>query len=225
MRGLYAIVDTETLARRGVEPLPFLEAMLDARPAAVQLRDKKGGARGTLELLRSMAPLCARAGVPLFANDRPDLALLAGCDGVHLGCDDVPASLARTLVIPRPSPAGRLKIGLSTHTTEDIDAALLEGPDYIAVGPIFATVSKENPSPVVGLERLREHVAHIRGARRALPIVAIGGISLETAASVGALVGCAAVIGALLPEGSGAPSLDAIRARAHALHAVLGGSG
>src|SRR3954468_1471063 len=112
MRGLYAIVDIEALERRGagLDPVRFAEAVLSVHPAAMQLRDKRGGARRTLSLLRAIAPLAGRAGVPLFANDRPDLALLAGGDGVHVGQDDVPVSLVHDL----SARAGtRLKVGLS----------------------------------------------------------------------------------------------------------------
>jgi len=215
----------------------------------MQLRDKSGGARATLELLRAMAPLCARAGVPLFANDRPDLALLARCDGVHLGQEDVPAAVARMLWVTEAgaeaeagagagAEAGagagagagsRLRIGLSTHNAEDVEAALLEELDYIAVGPIFPTGSKDRPSPVVGLAALASFAARIREVRPGLPIVAIGGISLETAGEVGAVADCVAVIGALFPEReidvegsrSVALDLDAVRARARALHAAV----
>src|SRR5258708_4272400 len=144
MRGLYAIADLETLERRRLDPVRFAEAVLAARPAALQIRDKAGGARRTLALLRAVAPLAARAGVPLFANDRADLALLARCDGVHVGQDDLPVPLAR-----RVAPG--LRVGLSTHDAAQVEAALEEGPDYIAVGPIFPTTSKDRPSPVVGL--------------------------------------------------------------------------
>lgn len=170
-----------------------------------------------------MAPLCSRAGVPLFANDRPDLALLARCDGIHLGRDDVPASLVRSLA---PSAEHRLRIGLSTHNEADVDDALREAPDYIAVGPVFATFSKEKPSPVIGLAGLRALTSRIKRAKKDMPVVAIGGISLETAGQIGAVVDCVAVISALLPESEGPPSLDAIRDRARALHAAaLGGEG
>ena len=95
-----------------------------------------------------IAPLAARAGVPLYANDRPDLALLARCDGVHVGQDDVPVALVRKV-------APGLRVGLSTHDAAQVEAALEEGPDYLAVGPVFATASKDRPSPVVGLDRAR----------------------------------------------------------------------
>ncbi len=210
MRGLYAIIDIDALARRGVPPVPFAERVLAARPAAMQLRDKRGSARATLSLLREIAPLAAAAGVPFFANDRPDLALLAGCDGVHVGQDDLPVALIR-------SAFPGLRVGLSTHDEAQVEQAAGEAPDYLAVGPIFATASKENPSPVVGLAGLGELVARARAARPGLPIVAIGGITLETAAAIGAIVDAVAVIGALLPEAG----LSAVEERARALHATI----
>jgi len=220
MRGLYAIVDVETLERRGLDPARFAEAVLAARPAALQLRDKAGGARRTLALLRSIAPLAARAGVPLFANDRPDLALLARCDGVHVGQEDVPVKLVRSI---GPS----LRVGLSTHDAAQVEGALEEGPDYLAIGPIFPTASKDRPSPVVGLGGLASLAARIRAARPGLPIVAIGGIGLETAGAVGALADAAAVIGALVPEGGGAAAYYVVEKRARALQeatTVAGGA-
>jgi thiamine-phosphate pyrophosphorylase len=210
MRGLYAIIDIDALARRGVPPVPFAARVLAARPAAIQLRDKRGGARATLGLLREIAPLAAAAGVPFFANDRPDLALLAGCDGVHVGQDDLPVALIR-------SAFPGLRVGLSTHDAEQVEEAAREAPDYLAVGPIFATASKDNPSPVVGLAGLRGLVARARAARPGLPIVAIGGVTLETAGEIGSIVDAVAVIGALLPEAG----LSAVEERARALHATI----
>lgn len=233
MRGLYAIIDIDTLTRRGVEPLPFVEAVLDARPAAIQLRDKNRGAKATLDTLRSMAPLCARAGVPFFANDRPDLAILARCDGVHLGRDDVPPDLARALV---PAGAPSLRVGVSTHNTADVHEAIREAPDYIAVGPVFPTASKERPSPVVGISGLRDLAALIRCASPGVPIVAIGGVTLENAALIGSIADCVAVIGALFPpfffppSSPGAPDLkpgaqfEAIRDHVRAMHAAVVGT-
>jgi thiamine-phosphate pyrophosphorylase len=229
MQGLYAILDTDTLERRGqLNIAPFIEALLDARPAALQIRDKRGGARRTLEILRVAGPLCARAAVPLFANDRADLALLAGCDGVHLGQEDLPPDAARSLslapgAVDPPRTRG-LMIGLSTHTMADLDAAIVAQPDYIAIGPVFETTSKERPDPTLGLEVLGVLASHVRRVCPGLPIVAIGGITLETAGAVGAFVDAVAVISALLPEGAGPLSLDAVRGRARALRdAVLGG--
>src|SRR5688572_22477302 len=89
VRGLYAIIDADFLTERGLEPLPYLEAVLSVHPAAVQLRAKSLAARDTLALLRALRARCAAAHVRLFANDRPDLAILANCDGVHLGQTDM----------------------------------------------------------------------------------------------------------------------------------------
>ena len=227
MRGLYAIVDTDALAdvgRRGgaeIGPVAFAEAILDARPAAIQLRDKRGDAVHTLELLRSIAPLAARAGVPFFANDRPDLAAFAGCDGVHLGQDDVPLSVARGL---RDAGGRALRVGVSTHDAPQVDAALADAPDYIAMGPVFPTRSKERPSAELGLAGLASLVARARAARPATPLVAIGGVSAETAAFVGALVDAVAVIGALLPgesEENPGHALDLVRDRARTLYRAI----
>src|SRR5690349_18084633 len=85
VKGLYAILDLDFLHQHGVEPLPFADAVLAGRPAALQVRAKSAGARDALALLRAVQARAAAASVPLFANDRPDLALLAGCAGVHLG--------------------------------------------------------------------------------------------------------------------------------------------
>jgi len=217
MRGLYAIADVEALDRRGLDPVRFAEALLAARPAALQLRDKASGARRTLALLRAIAPLAARAGVPLFANDRADLALLAGAPGVHVGQDDLPVRLVRSI-----GPA--LRVGLSTHDAEQVDGALEDAPDYIAVGPIFPTSSKDKPSPVVGVDGLAQLAGRVHGARPGTPVVAIGGITPATAAAVGALADAVAVIGALLGDEAGARAYEAATERARALHAAIVGS-
>lgn len=218
MRGLYAIVDTDSLARRKLDPVAFAEAVLDARPAAIQLRDKHGGAAQTLSLLRSMKPLAARAGVPLFANDRADLAVLARCDGVHVGQDDLPVAAARAAA----ERAGvSLRVGLSTHNRAQLDAALAEPLDYVAIGPIFPTSSKERPDAVVGLDTLAALCAAAEQARPGLPVVAIGGISLERAREVGAVCPVVALIAALLPEQRGKAALDEVSARARALQAAI----
>ncbi|WP_437625198.1 thiamine phosphate synthase [Sorangium sp. So ce1151] len=223
MRGLYPIVDTDSLARRGLDPAAFAEAVLDARPAAIQLRDKQGGAARMLSLLRAIQPLAARAGVPLFANDRADLAVLARCDGVHVGQDDLPVPAVRALA---QRARASLLVGLSTHTPAQLEAALqdpLAPLDYVAVGPIFATSSKERPDAVVGLEGLASLRALVERTRPGLPLVAIGGITLERARDVGALCSAAAIIAALLPEQHTPASraLDEVSARARALKEAL----
>jgi thiamine-phosphate pyrophosphorylase len=225
MRGLYAIADLETLERHGLDPIRFAEALLSARPAALQIRDKAGGARRALAVLRAVAPLAARAPkTPLFANDRPDLAVLAGCDGVHVGQDDVPVPLVRELASWwRRAGAPALRVGLSTHDEAQIEAALAESPDYVAVGPIFPTSTKDRPSPVVGLDRLAALSARVRAAHPGVPVVAIGGITLETAPAVGRHADAAAVIGALLPDPGSSDPYASTAARARAFDAAIRG--
>jgi thiamine-phosphate pyrophosphorylase len=227
MRGLYAIVDVDTLNARGIDPVGFAEAVLEARPAALQLRDKQGSAKSSLALLRSIAVLARRAGVPFFGNDRADLALVAGCDGVHVGQEDLPVQAVRLLATRAMGREGLppFRIGVSTHDRTELVSALADGPDYVAIGPVFETQSKANPSPVVGLGELRRRVAIVRERAPGLPIVAIGGISRRTAAEIGAVCDAVAVIGALVPTEGGPWLFRAVRDRARALSdSILGGS-
>jgi thiamine-phosphate pyrophosphorylase len=210
VRGLYAIVDVDFLAARSVPPLAFVEALLDVPPCALQLRAKSWGARETLELLRAIQLRCARRGVPLFCNDRPDLALLAGCAGVHLGQSDLAIADAR-----RCAPG--LAIGISTHRLEQLDAALRDRPSYVALGPIFPTGSKTDAEPVVGLATLAEAAERCRAA--GVPLVAIGGLNLERAERVGELAAAGAMISALFPAGG----LADVARVAGSCHALLGG--
>ena len=218
MRGLYAIVDTAALDRRGIDVVAFAEAVIAARPAALQLRDKTSGARRTLSLLRSIAPIAREHGVPFFANDRPDLALLAGVSGVHVGQDDPSVEDVRALAA-RASLS--LSVGLSTHDEAEVERGVLSAPDYLAMGPVFGTQSKSDAAKTLGLPRLRVMAKRARSLGHQRPLVAIGGITLESAASVGALVDAAAVIGALLPDASGEAGLAWVRSRALALHEAI----
>lgn len=215
MRGLYPIVDVDSLRELGAPPravVAFAERVLSAgpRPALLQLRAKHLGARATLELLRALRPLCTEAGVRLIANDRPDLAVLAQCDGVHVGQDDLPLPLVRKV-------APGLLVGVSTHNPEQLAAALEDRPDYVAFGPVFGTASKERPDPSVGLALLAQ--AHGMAQRASVPLVAIGGINLERATQIAAHAELAAVIAALQPNRG---SLEGVREAAEALQVALG---
>lgn len=199
IRGLYAIADVEALEARGLELEPFCEAVLSGRPGALQLRDKRGAPRETLARLRALAPLARRAGVPLFANDRPDLAALAGADGVHLGQTDLPAGE----VAERWSG---LAVGLSTHDDAQLEEALaLARLAYVAVGPVFETRNKtgsEGPAPEVGLDALARRARRAAERRPQMPVVAIGGLDLPRARLAAVALGPTgawAVIGALVP--------------------------
>jgi thiamine-phosphate pyrophosphorylase len=209
MRGLYPIVDLTTLAKRKVPPLEHAAALLTARPAILQLRAKHQPPRDTLELLQQLLPLCRASGTLLFANDRPDLALLAGCDGVHVGQDDLSPHDVRRL-------APSLRVGVSTHDETQLDAALAARPEYVAFGPVFSTLSKENPDPELGLVRVAS--AANRARRASIPLVVIGGLTLSHAPELGRLGVVAAVISDLLAGGVDAAS---VAARAQAFQKAL----
>jgi thiamine-phosphate pyrophosphorylase len=216
MRGLYAIVDTKTLRARGIEPVAFARAVLLAHPAALQVRAKDLQPREVLTLLRAISPLCRDVGVPFITNDRVDLAALAACNFVHVGQTDLPIERVRRI-------APGVRVGVSTHTLMQLARALEERPTYVAYGPVFATASKELPDPVVGLAGLRDAAALARRAR--IPLVAIGGITLDRAAEVGAIADAVAVISGLLPppgtDESMVAVLEGITARARELQAML----
>lgn len=211
MKGLYAIVDTKLLAARKTDPIAYARALLEVRPAALQLRAKDLPARAILALLRVLGPMCRTAGVPLVANDRADLAALAGCEMVHIGQEDLPFELVHRI-------APQLAVGISTHNPEQLARALAWRPRYVAYGPVFETVSKSNADPVVGLAGLRE-AANMAGAV-GIPLVAIGGITLARAAELKPYANACAVIADLyLPDFT----LKDVTERARAFHLALGG--
>lgn len=147
--------------------------LAEAGVRLLQYRNKSAPARQYLESSRALAKSLGPLGVSFFVNDRPDVAFLAGATGVHVGQDDLDVEQTRRVV-------GREKlVGVSTHNLEQFEAAAASSADYIAVGPVFNTSSKANPDPVVGLNFI-----HNVRAKTDKPIVAIGGISLEQAASV-----------------------------------------
>jgi len=155
----------------------------------VQLREKALPAREFYAEVLEALRVARLFGARVVVNDRVDVALAAGADGVHVGQDDVPPEAARALL------GGGKIVGFSTHSVEQAAAAARLPVDYIAIGPVFDTSSKENPDPVVGLEGVRR----VRAAIGTLPLVAIGGITAETAPSVlEAGADSVAVIGALL---------------------------
>jgi thiamine-phosphate pyrophosphorylase len=171
--GYYAILDVRP--RPGAEePVEVAtevmraEQLLAARPCCLQLRAKQLPVRPLLELATRLAPLCRQAGIPFCVNDRLDLALVVRADAVHLGQDDLSLTDARRVL----ATLGRsLIVGVSTHSLEQARAAAEGGADYIGLGPIFSTGTKDRPDPVVGLEGLRAVTAALT-----VPVVAIGGI-------------------------------------------------
>jgi thiamine-phosphate pyrophosphorylase len=175
----YPIVDTVSAA----------EALLDAGARILQFRHKSFFSRRVLEDAGRIAELCRTAGALFVVNDRADIARLLNA-GLHLGQDDLAPADARR-ILPAPGI-----IGFSTHNEQQLRAGDSEPVDYLAIGPIFATGSKQNPDPVVGLDRLR--------ALRRLtqkPLVAIGGITRASAPAVfEAGADSVAIIGDLYPD-------------------------
>ena len=155
LRGFYAIVDATAALLADHEALERrTRQLLGAGPCCLQLRAKEAGARAFAAAARRMLPLCRAAGVPFCVNDRLDVALAVGADVVHLGQDDLPLAdaLRARVVAGRPD----LVVGLSTHNPGQAVAAASAGADYIGFGPVFATSSKLNPDPVVGLSQLSD---------------------------------------------------------------------
>jgi thiamine-phosphate pyrophosphorylase len=174
IRGLYGMVDLGP----GSAPAGRLaRALLDGGARVLQLRMKRGGAAAMLAVVDELRPLTRRAEAILIVNDRLDVALAGGADGVHLGQRDLPLAEAKALTRDRPG----FLVGISTHDEAQAQAAADGGADYLGFGPIFPTATKEQADPVVGLAAL-ERVC----ARTAAPVVAIGGISLERVAEVAA---------------------------------------
>jgi thiamine-phosphate pyrophosphorylase len=164
---LYAIAD----ASFG-DCVQLAEALFSGGARLVQIRNKKAGGREFLDQVERILALVP-AGANVIVNDRVDVALLAGATGVHLGQTDLPPEAARRILGP-----DRI-IGFSTHNFEQALAADTLPVDYIAVGPVFPTSTKENPDPVIGLEKLADICRAVRK-----PVVAVGGVTLENAQSV-----------------------------------------
>src|SRR5215469_1596096 len=166
---LYPVLD---LAALNANPrLP--EMLAESGVLLIQLREKTAPAREIFEASRSLVRRLSSSGVRIIVNDRADIAAMAGAGGVHVGQEDLLAEAARRI-------CGTDRwVGVSTHNLEQFELALATSADYIAVGPIFPTASKANPEPVVGIDFLK---AARRLTRK--PLVAIGGITIQSAESV-----------------------------------------
>ena len=185
----YPILDASVAAKRDIALVEAARQMLGAGSRILQVRHKGFLSRETLEEMERIARLCGDAGALLVVNDRADLARVLGA-ALHVGQDDLPPSAARKIT------GADLAIGFSTHNEKQLRAAEAEPVDYLALGPIFGTTTKENPDPVVGLEELKR----LRPLT-ARPLVAIGGITRTNARAVlDAGADSIAVIGDLFPE-------------------------
>ncbi len=191
IRGLYAIADVGALGARGISLRGYAEELRAAGVMLVQYRDKDADDEVALYRAEEVGDVFEGSGATLIVNDRLDTMLLAGWDGVHVGQEDMAAEDARVVV-----GDGRV-IGVSTHTMDQVWEAEQGVADYVAIGPVFATGSKRDAAPVVGLEAVRR-----ARAMTTKPLVAIGGITRGNARSVvEAGADAVAVIGGLLVEG------------------------
>jgi thiamine-phosphate pyrophosphorylase len=169
---LYPLLDTAFLAHLDITLADALNAALDAGVDTIQIRHKGDFNRDFALVLERCASTASRYQTSLILNDRADYAALFAM-GLHVGQDDLPPKAARQILGPEAV------IGFSTHNAPQLAAAASEPISYAALGPIFPTQSKNNPSPVVGLEALRQWRALCP-----LPLVAIGGITLDNAPQV-----------------------------------------
>jgi thiamine-phosphate pyrophosphorylase len=185
-----------TNGRRDMKPDLRLNAILDPQRAGghaladlarhvvaggatlLQLRDKAGSTRRLVEEARAIKAAVADSGVPLVVNDRADVALAAGADGVHVGWDDMDARDARRLLGPEAL------IGLSINSPERARSGPLDAVNYVGIGGVFATLSKDNPNKPIGVDGLAALIAIVRERRPGLPVVAIAGIDSTNAGEV-----------------------------------------
>jgi thiamine-phosphate pyrophosphorylase len=193
---VYPILDTESLEARGIGLQTAAAAMLAGGAGILQFRHKTHWSRDVFEAARGVARLCRDAGACFVVNDRADFAMLLEA-GLHVGQDDLSPRDARMLLGPDAL------VGFSSHNADQILAAAGEPVDYVALGPMFPTVSKRNPGPVAGVEALRRCRALCSKS-----LVAIGGITRGNALEVlNAGADSVAVIADLLPRAATARSL------------------
>jgi thiamine-phosphate pyrophosphorylase len=186
---LYAIIDRGTLDARGIGVQAFAAELSEAGVRLVQYRDKRHGDEEILRTAREIEDAFAGTGTQLILNDRVDLAIRLEW-GVHVGQGDAPVASARAM-----NPKRDFVVGVSTHNEKQLCEAEWTSASYIAIGPVYGTTTKTDAEPVVGLDGVRK-----ARSLTTKPLVAIGGISHETAREViDAGADCVAVIGALLP--------------------------
>jgi thiamine-phosphate pyrophosphorylase len=195
IQGYYAILDvlgsSLDLAAEG----RHASELLAAKPCCLQLRAKQLGLAAFCELGHALRPMCSAHGVPLCVNDRLDVALAVAADVIHLGQGDLP--LAEALRVRSAARTQSLLIGVSTHDLDQAKAASTGGADYVGFGPVFPTQTKTDADPAVGLSALHEVAAVV-----AIPVVAIGGITLDNVASVARAGACAAAVIAAIDAAS-----------------------
>jgi thiamine-phosphate pyrophosphorylase len=175
----YPIIDCDVCAAQGLDPLAVAIGCLKGGARLLQVRAKRGSSALFLALADAVVAAAHPFGALVIVNDRPDIAVMSGAGGAHVGQDDLSPDDARRVL-------GKGVLGVSTHDPAQVDAALQSPADYIAVGPVFSTTTKDTGYDARGLDLLQY------AAGRGKPVVAIGGIDLTTAPSVIA-AGAAAV--------------------------------
>lgn len=169
----YPILDVTSLERRGIGILEAARELVSSGVEIVQFRHKGEFNRDAFELAVEVGKLVQAASGLYFVNDRVDIALMLGADGVHVGQDDLPPEAVRRVC------GDRLLVGHSTHNETQLVAGDAKPVDYLALGPVFGTASKDNPDPTVGVEEFGR-----LAARTTKPLVAIGGVTRKNAQSV-----------------------------------------
>ena len=200
-------MDAEAAAAAGWQPADVARAVLDGGATLLQIRAKALPSGPFLDLCEAVVSIAGPYGARVIVNDRVDLARICGAAGVHVGQDDVPPGAVRALL------GDEAIVGWSTHTTAQIDTASAMPVSYLAIGPVFGTATKDTGYEAVGLGLVAAAAARSGGR----PVVAIGGITLDTAASVwqaGATT--VAVIGDLLRSGNPAARVASYNRLAYA---------
>jgi thiamine-phosphate pyrophosphorylase len=173
---LNAILDDDAATRAGWSVLDLGRAFLDGGATFLQLRAKQRSSAWLLETAEQLVTMARPSGALVVVNDRADIARLADAAGVHVGQDDIAPAAVRRLI-----GADRL-VGFSTHSVAQVDEAVRQPIDYVAIGPVFGTTSKDTGYDAIGLTLVQEAAARARA--RGLPLVAIGGVTIERAADV-----------------------------------------
>ena len=189
---LHAIVDVDVAAKAAWQPIDLARAFLDGGARILQLRAKEMPSGPFLDLSDRLVALAGAYRAALIVNDRVDVARLSGAAGVHVGQEDLPPAVAREQLGPAAI------VGYSTHSVSQLEAALLEPISYVAVGPVFGTTTKDTGYNAVGLD-LVAAAARLAGP---IPVVAIGGVTLDNARSaIDAGAAAVAVISDLMAPG------------------------
>jgi len=206
-----AIVDADVAARTGWTMTDLATAFLSGGATLLQLRAKTASSAWLLDTATAIVALAHQANAIVIVNDRADIARLSGADGVHVGQDDLAPRPVRQIV-DAGSEGSEAIVGLSTHTAGQLEVALHLPVSYIAIGPVFATATKVSGHPSLGLEGVRR--AAVRTGGRGVPLVAIGGVTLDTAPDViRAGAATVAVISDLVAAGDPAARVRAYLAR------------